>query len=175
MTITLSNTAFLDPQFSIDLQLIGGVIILQTLPAVGLGLFTRWFHRGGLVAGWVVGMLVGGWTLWVTPQAVVTAAGPKIVREHFGGSAFKLSELGLDTTYTVYAGFVAVAVNLLVAVVATLVLRAAKVADGDDRTTGADYVADADDPRVHEIDLTGHDPVRDRPTRSAEGAEPLHP
>ncbi len=42
----------LDPQFSIDLQLIGGVIILQTLPSVGLGLMTRWFHRGALIAGW---------------------------------------------------------------------------------------------------------------------------
>ena len=31
----------IDPQFSIDLQLIGGVIILQTLPAVAIGLFTR--------------------------------------------------------------------------------------------------------------------------------------
>ena len=31
----------LDPQFSIDLQLIGGIIILQTLPAVALGLYTR--------------------------------------------------------------------------------------------------------------------------------------
>src|SRR5918911_1149954 len=40
---------FLDPQFSIDLQLIGGVIILQTLPAVALGLYTRWFHRGALI------------------------------------------------------------------------------------------------------------------------------
>ncbi len=28
---------FVDPQFSIDLQLIGGVIILQTLPSVGAG------------------------------------------------------------------------------------------------------------------------------------------
>ena len=37
----------IDPQFSIDLQLIGGVIILQTLPSVAIGLFTRWFHKGG--------------------------------------------------------------------------------------------------------------------------------
>jgi hypothetical protein len=28
-------------------MLIGGVSILQTLPAVAIGLFTRWFHRGG--------------------------------------------------------------------------------------------------------------------------------
>src|SRR5262249_19747842 len=54
----------LDPQFSIDLQLIGGVIILQTLPAVGLGLITRWFHRGGLVAGLIAGLVAGLWMLY---------------------------------------------------------------------------------------------------------------
>ncbi len=54
----LAFVLFLNPSFSIDLQLIGGVIIIQTLPAVGIGLFTRWFHRGGLIAGWVVGMVV---------------------------------------------------------------------------------------------------------------------
>ena len=53
------SSCFLDPQFSIDLQLIGGVIILQTLPAVALGLYTRWFHRGGLIAGWIAGMGAG--------------------------------------------------------------------------------------------------------------------
>ena len=31
----------LDPQFSIDLQLIGGVIILKTLPAIVIGLYSR--------------------------------------------------------------------------------------------------------------------------------------
>jgi SSS family solute:Na+ symporter len=46
----------LDPQFSIDLQLIGGVIILQTLPAIVLGLYTRFFHAWGLLAGWAVGL-----------------------------------------------------------------------------------------------------------------------
>ena len=41
----------IDPQYSIDLQLIGGVIILQTLPMVAIALYTRWFHIWGLVAG----------------------------------------------------------------------------------------------------------------------------
>src|SRR3954471_18094986 len=58
----------LDPQFSIDLQLIGGVIILQTLPAVAIGLYTRWFHRWALIAGWAAGMLVGFLTLYQIPQ-----------------------------------------------------------------------------------------------------------
>ena len=45
----------LDPQFSIDLQLIGGVIILQTLPALVLGLWRTFAHRWALLAGWAVG------------------------------------------------------------------------------------------------------------------------
>jgi SSS family solute:Na+ symporter len=156
----------LDPQFSIDLQLIGGVIILQTLPAVGLGLFTRWFHRGGLVAGWFAGMAAGCWLLWNIPQTVVTADGPKVVREHFGGSAFKLSELGFDTTVTVYAGFLAVLVNLVVAAAVTLALRAADVADGPDGTEVGDYEVDAGDPRVHDLDLDGAEPVREQPVQT---------
>jgi SSS family solute:Na+ symporter len=132
---------FLDPQFSIDLQLIGGVIILQTAPAVALGLFTRWFHRGGLIAGWAVGMAMGMWMLYQIPNA---ATG----RKHFGGSAFPLSEFGFDTPRTIYVGFIAVAVNLLIAVAVTLVLRALKTPDGVDGTRQDDYFADEGDPRL---------------------------
>lgn len=132
---------FLDPQFSIDLQLIGGVIILQTLPAVALGLWTRWFHRGALIAGWAVGMGLGMWMLYQIPNAVTK-------RAHFGGSAFPLKEFGFDTPKTVYVGLVAVLVNLLVTVVLTLILRVAKVPEGVDGTTRDDYFADEGDPRV---------------------------
>ncbi|MEU4567074.1 monocarboxylate uptake permease MctP [Micromonospora sp. NPDC023956] len=132
---------FLDPQFSIDLQLIGGVIILQTLPAVALGLYTRWFHRGALIAGWAAGMGLGMWMLYQIPNA---ATG----RKHFGGSAFPLAEFGVDTKKTIYVGIVAVLVNLLVATIVTLVLRAAKVPEGADGTRPDDYFADEGDPRV---------------------------
>ena len=143
----------LDPQFSIDLQLIGGVIILQTLPAVGLGLLTRWFHRGALVAGWVAGMAAGFWMLWVTPAVTYTTAGapPTVTKAHFGGSAFALSKLGFDTKTTIYTGFVAVLVNVLVAIVVTVVLRAANVPDGGDETQRAQYLADRGDARVHDL------------------------
>jgi SSS family solute:Na+ symporter len=132
---------FLDPQFSIDLQLIGGVIILQTAPAVALGLYTRWLHRGGLIAGWAAGMGLAFWMLWQIPNAATK-------RAHFGGSAFPLSKFGFDTPKTIYVGFVAVLVNLLVAVVATLILRAAKTADGVDGTEPDDYFADEGDARI---------------------------
>ncbi|HTF06743.1 MAG TPA: sodium:solute symporter [Asanoa sp.] len=133
---------FLDPQFSIDLQLIGGVIILQTLPAVALGIYTRWFHRGGLIAGWVAGMGLGTWMLYQIPNA---ATG----RQHFGGSAFPLEKFAfIDSKTTVYVGLVAVAVNLAVAALVTLALRAGKVPDGGDDTNPDDYFADEGDPRV---------------------------
>jgi SSS family solute:Na+ symporter len=132
----------IDPQFSLDLQLIGGVIILQTLPAVAIGLFTRWFHRNGLIAGWVAGMVVGIGMLYTIPNPVTK-------REHFGGSAFPLSKLGLDTKLSIYTGFVAVILNLLVTIIVTLIARAAKVADGPDATQHSDYFADEGDPRIH--------------------------
>jgi SSS family solute:Na+ symporter len=138
---------FLDPQFSIDLQLIGGVIILQTLPTVGLGLFTRWFHRGGLIAGWVAGMALGMYLLYRIPNAATRHA-------HFGGSAFPLATwfdprtIGLDAKSTVYVGFVAVLANLLVVALATAILRAAGTPDGVDVTRRDDYFADEGDPRI---------------------------
>nr|WP_221376335.1 sodium:solute symporter [Actinoplanes polyasparticus] len=132
---------FLDPQFSIDLQLIGGIIILQTAPAVALGLFTRWLHRGGLIAGWVVGMGLSMWMLWQIPN-------PANGKAHFGGSAFPLSDFGFDTKRTIFVGFVTVIVNLLVAVIVTLILRAAKTPEGVDGTTQDDYFADEGDPRI---------------------------
>ena len=140
---------FLNPQFSIDLQLIGGVIILQTLPSVALGLYTRWFHRGGLIAGWVAGMAAGLLDALRDPQD--SNPRPDGGPEHFGGSSFPLCKLGFDTKLTIYAGLVAVLVNLLVAVVVTLILRAMKVPDGVDGTAETDYTAEREDPTVRDL------------------------
>lgn len=142
---------FIDPQFSIDLQLIGGVLILQTLPAVAISLYTRWFHRWGLVAGWVVGMGWGLIMLYGIPN-------PKTGKEHFGGSALVLDKLSLfgwrpfsGVTAQVYPGFVALIANLLVAVIVTLIARRLKVSNGTDDTTGSDYHADEHDKDLRKI------------------------
>lgn len=128
----------LDPQFSVDLQLIGGVFILQTLPAVGLGLYTRWFHRHGLTAGLVAGLLSGLVLLYNIPN-------PATGKEHFGGAAYPLKDFGLSTDVTMYAGLIAVAVNLAVAAAVTLVCRSTGVTEGTDLTQPQDYLSDADD------------------------------
>src|SRR5919202_2440857 len=81
----------LDPQFSIDLQLIGGVIIVQTLPAVAIGLYTRAAHAWGLLLGWAAGMVAGLYMLDDTPNAGTG-------KTHFGGPQYALSKLGFGDT-----------------------------------------------------------------------------
>jgi SSS family solute:Na+ symporter len=122
----------LEPQFSIDLQLIGGVIILQTLPAVVLGLWTRWFHRWALLIGWAAGLIAGLSMLYVTPN-------PANHKHHFGGSLYQLSKLGFDTKDTVYPGLAALAVNLAAVIVLTPVLRGLRAKVGTDTTAATDY------------------------------------
>jgi SSS family solute:Na+ symporter len=139
---------FLNPQFSIDLQLIGGVIILQTLPSVALGLYTRWMHRGGLVAGWVAGMAAGLLMVYNIPKLNPDGT---VAREHFGGSSFALAKLGLDTKSAVYAGLLALLINLVVTVVVTLILRAMRMPDGVDGTAETDYTAEREDPTVRDL------------------------
>jgi SSS family solute:Na+ symporter len=132
----------IDPQFSIDLQLIGGVLILQTLPSVAISLYTRWLHVWGLIAGWVVGMGWGVYLLYTIPAA--TGKG------HFGGSALATGKLSIfgwhpfgTSTVQIYVGAVALIANLVVAVVVTLIVRASGGRDRADTTTEADYQGDA--------------------------------
>jgi SSS family solute:Na+ symporter len=129
---------FLQPQFSINLQLIGGVIILQTLPSVFVGLYTRWMHRAGLLAGWLAGMTTSVWMLYVTGN-------PAAHQAHWGGSAFALSHLGLDTKVALYTGFVGVVINMAVVVLVTLAAKALRVPDGADATAPSDYFTDEAD------------------------------
>jgi SSS family solute:Na+ symporter len=134
----------LDPQFSIDLQLIGGVVILQTLPALLLGLWRTFAHRWALLAGWAVGLATGLIMLYDTPN-------PATGKEHFGGAQYALSKLGLDTDMTVYTGILALAANLLVVIVGSLVLRRMGVPTGEDVTADDDYEVEADDPGVRPL------------------------
>ncbi|HEY0816178.1 MAG TPA: sodium:solute symporter [Pseudonocardia sp.] len=140
-----------DPQFSIDLQLIGGVIILQTLPAVAIALYTRWLHRWALVAGWVVGMGYGLYLLWLIPN-------PANGKQHFGGSALTLDKLTVfgwhpfaGSPVQIYVGFVALVVNLVITVLVTLALRAGHVSEGVDATHPADYHADEGSQRLRPV------------------------
>jgi SSS family solute:Na+ symporter len=141
----------IDPQYAIDLQLIGGVIILQTLPAVAIALYTRWLHRWGLVAGWLVGLGWGLLLLYGIPN-------PGTGEGHFGSSALALGKLNLfgwhpfaGSETQIYVDIVALVANLLVAVIVTVVARRLKIFNGTDSTNGPDYHVDEHDENLRPI------------------------
>jgi solute:Na+ symporter, SSS family len=45
--------------YAIQLQLLGGILIIQLLPALFLGLFTSWFKKQGLIVGLLAGLATG--------------------------------------------------------------------------------------------------------------------
>ena len=113
---------FVPTQYAIYLQLLGGIWIIQTLPAVMLGAYTRWFDDWALLAGWAVGVVSG------TAMAVAAKLMPTYPLQ-LAGFSFP----GYTALYTVI-------LNLGVAVVLTLLVKAMNprrvVAD---ETAPADY------------------------------------
>ncbi len=94
---------FLPVQYALDLQLLGGMWILQTFPAVVFGLFTDRFRAPGLLAGWAAGFVLG--------TILAVAAGLKPTYAILPG-------------YTVYIGVLALMVNIVVAAAVSLALPA---------------------------------------------------
>jgi len=92
-------------QFALDLQLLGGLWILQTLPALVFGLYLNWFSSTALLAGWAVGLAGGSWLAWsdgLKPlHSIDLGAGP----------------------VAIYTGLLALALNIVVAVVVNLALK----------------------------------------------------
>jgi SSS family solute:Na+ symporter len=132
-----------DKTLAINLQLLGGIWIAQTFPSLGLGVFTRWFHRWALLAGWAVAMVYG--TVTAYNQHSPT-------QQHFAQSTANVPFLH----HTAYIALTAFVINMVVAIVLTAIFRAAGVPDGSDATTEGDYTADADDPKVEDLpDLVG--------------------
>jgi SSS family solute:Na+ symporter len=114
---------FLPQQYAIQLQLLGGIWIIQTLPAVVLGLYTRWFDGWALFLGWAAGIATGTW------MAGTLA---------FKGSIYPLAVGNL--TIPGYAALYSVIVNIAVTIVLTVVVRAVSKSQQPDETSALDYV-----------------------------------
>ena len=125
--------AFPTYTFANNLQLLGGVWIMQTLPAVFLGLFTNWFHRYALITGWIVGMVAGTWMT---------------LTQNFA-SVFPL-HLG-SFTLPFYAALVALLINLLLSWALTPLFHAMNIPAGRDLTTPLDYEAHPIAPELTDI------------------------
>jgi SSS family solute:Na+ symporter len=119
--------------FSINLQLLGGIWILQTFPSIVFGLFTRWFHRYALLAGWLAGMIFG--TIAAYNVSTPTTS-------HWAGSVNTL------WGHTYYIGLSAIILNIAVSAVLTLLFRVARVPAGTDETLPRQYTADPVDAKA---------------------------
>jgi SSS family solute:Na+ symporter len=111
---------FVPTQYAIQLQLLGGIWIIQTLPSVVIGLYTRWFNAWALLIGWAVGTVVG-----TTMAASVNFAA--IYPLAIGGWTFP-SYIALSTLI----------LNLIVAAVLTPVFNAVS-RQAADETLASDY------------------------------------
>jgi solute:Na+ symporter, SSS family len=115
---------FVPTQYAIQLQLLGGIWIIQTLPAVLLGAYTRWFNAWALLIGWAAGTLVG------TAMAIAVGLKP----------TYPLAFSG--HTFPGYTAFYTLLLNLALAIVLTPIFNAIGGAQQRvDETLAADYHA----------------------------------
>jgi SSS family solute:Na+ symporter len=113
---------FVPLQYAIQLQLLGGIWIIQTLPAVLIGLYTRWFNPWALLIAWAVGTFTGTYMAAAVGFAAVYP-------------------LAIDGwTFPGYIALYTLILNLAIAIVLTPVLNALGTKPAD-QTAAADYHA----------------------------------
>ncbi|MBU6444357.1 MAG: sodium:solute symporter [Alphaproteobacteria bacterium] len=111
---------FMPQQYAINLQLLGGIWIIQTLPAVLIGLYTRWLNPWALLIGWAAGIGTG--------TAMAYAVGFKAI--------YALHLFGI--TIPCYAALATLIFNIAVSVILSAVFNLA--GRGADATQAADYL-----------------------------------
>jgi SSS family solute:Na+ symporter len=100
---------FVPTAFIINFQLLGGIIIIQTLPAVFLRLFTKWLHRWALLCGWALGIASG---IYMFTTAHNSAVYTWVIAGH---------------SFGVYSALSSFALNIVITVILTLVFRAVRL------------------------------------------------
>ncbi|HUB11014.1 MAG TPA: sodium:solute symporter [Acetobacteraceae bacterium] len=108
-------------QFALYLQLLGGIWIIQTAPAVVLGLYTRFFNGWALVLGWIVGFGLGTW----------------MVASNNFAPIYPLKIFGVG--FPCYVALVSLVVNLAVAWLVSLYLNRVASDRDQDVTAAEDY------------------------------------
>ena len=136
--------------FAINLQLLGGIWILQTFPAIVAGLYTRWFHRWALIIGWAAAMVYGTIEAYRVPV-------PGQAHSHWGGPTAPVFG---RVMYIAIAAFV---LNLVIAAVGTVVFRALRLPDGADETLPQQFTADPEPAISTQVPATASVPAEGGP------------
>ena len=118
----LAFIVFVPSKHAIYLQLLGGIWIIQTLPAVLLGVYTRWFNEWALLIGWAAGIVAGS-AMFVATNLTPTYA----------------LAVG-DFTFPGYSALYAVIINLALTLVLTPLFNLVSGAAADE-TVATEYRA----------------------------------
>ena len=112
----------LPSSYAIQLQLLGGIIIIQTLPSVIFGLYSNKLNPWALLSGWAAGIGAGSW------MAMTLS---------FKSSIFPLTVFGY--TIPCYAALSSLALNIAVSFALSWVFNAVLRTAPRDETAEADY------------------------------------
>jgi SSS family solute:Na+ symporter len=109
--------------FAVQLQLLGGMWIIQTFPSIAFSVFTRFFNGWALLIGWAVGICTATYLVSLN---------------HFIASIYPFHIFG----YVVpsYIAFATVLLNAAVAAVLSVVFNATASDRARDETNAAEYV-----------------------------------
>lgn len=113
----------LQTTYAIQLQLLGGIWICQTLPSVLIALYTRFFHPVGLLLGWAAGVTAGTYMAWTLD---------------FKSSTYVLHVFGIAVPC--YAAVSALLLNIAVALFLSVLLNVLSRSPRTDETVASDYL-----------------------------------
>jgi SSS family solute:Na+ symporter len=114
---------FLPLKYAIQLQLLGGIWMIQTFPPVVLGLYTRALNGWALLIGWACGMATGTWMAYTLS---------------FAGAVYPVHVFGV--TVPGYIALYSLIVNLVVAAVLSVAFNLVASDRHKDATLASDYV-----------------------------------
>jgi SSS family solute:Na+ symporter len=111
---------------AINLQHVGNVWIIQTLPPVFLGLYTSWFHRRALILGLLSGLFVS--TCMLFAQNLLSPSWSPVIPISF-----------LNMQMPLYAAIPSLIINLVLCVGLTPIFRLLGVSNGRDYTALTEF------------------------------------
>ena len=112
--LALGFVFFVPATYAIQLQLLGGVLIVQTLPPVFIALYTKWLNKYAIIAGWVAG--IGSGLVMLYWGNIAVEGG---VFKTFTTSFMNTQPFGL-----LYVGLTSLLINLVVVAILTFAFNA---------------------------------------------------
>lgn len=110
--IALGFIFLISSTYSLELQLLGGIIILQTLPAIFMGMYTKRLNKYAIMAGWAAGIISG--IFLVIDSNFIIGKLPQLET-----TFFKFA----DPFSFLYIGLIALLINLAFSIVGSLVMK----------------------------------------------------